>query len=131
MGKISGENADFTVITSDNPRYEDPMAIIYEIEKGIIPVSKNYVLVSEREEAIKYAINYAKKGDVVLVCGKGCEKYQEKLGIKRLYNDKDTIMNVIGGKVKFRFDVFCRACGYTRFKKIESGTAYFKIRRNT
>jgi len=98
MGKISGENADFTVITSDNPRYEDPMAIIYEIEKGIIPVSKNYVLVSEREEAIKYAINYAKKGDVVLVCGKGCEKYQEKLGIKRLYNDKDTIMNVIGGK---------------------------------
>ena len=78
MGRISGENSDFSVITSDNPRYEEPMEIISDIEKGILEVSSKYVSI-------------ATEGDVVLIAGKGGEKYQEVLGIKHLYNDKDTI----------------------------------------
>ena len=91
MGEISGELADFTVITSDNPRYEEPMDIIREIEKGVLRKTRDYVIAERREEAIDYAVRYAKKGDVILVAGKGSEKYQEIIGIKRLYNDKDTV----------------------------------------
>lgn len=96
MGKISGELSDFTIITSDNPRFEEPMEIISEIEKGVLEVSKNYVAIQDRTEGIKYALNYAKKGDVVLIAGKGAEKYQEILGIKHLYNDKDTVNGILG-----------------------------------
>ena len=99
MGRISGEFADFTVITSDNPRYEEPMDIIRQIEEGILQKNKNYVLVQDRTEGIRYALNLAKKGDVVLVAGKGSEKYQEILGIKHFYNDKDTIIEIIEGKI--------------------------------
>lgn len=95
MGKICGEIADFTVITSDNPRYEDPMDIINEIEKGILQSTKKYVIVQDRKEAIKYALNLAEKGDIVLIAGKGSEKYQEVLGIKHLYNDKDTVKEIL------------------------------------
>lgn len=99
MGKISGELADFTVVTSDNPRYEEPMEIIRQIEQGLLEINKNYVLVQERVEGIRYALNLASDGDVVLVAGKGSEKYQEILGIKHLYNDKDTILEIIEGKI--------------------------------
>ncbi len=96
MGKVSGELADFSVITSDNPRYEEPMDIIYEIEKGVLEKTKNYVLIQDRAEAIKYAIQIAKKDDIILICGKGSENFQEVLGIKNRYNDKDTVNNVLG-----------------------------------
>lgn len=95
MGKISGELADFTVLTTDNPRYEEPMEIIWQIEKGIINVSKKYVIVQDRKSAIEYALKMAKKDDIVLVAGKGSENYQEVLGIKKPYNDKDTIIEII------------------------------------
>ena len=91
MGRISGENADLTIITSDNPRYEEPMDIIFEIEKGVLSVTKNYVLIQDRKSAIEYAIEKAKDGDIILVAGKGSEKYQEILGVKSFYNDKETI----------------------------------------
>ncbi len=97
MGEISGKLADFTVITSDNPRYEEPMDIIFEIEKGILSSSKNYALIQDRVEAIRYALDMAKRGDVVLIAGKGSEKYQEILGIKHVYNDKDTVNEIIRG----------------------------------
>ncbi len=95
MGLISGKYADFTVITSDNPRYEEPMEIMFEIEKGMIEASKNYILIQDRYSAIEYAFNMASLGDIILVAGKGCEKYQEVLGIKRLYNDKDTVDSIV------------------------------------
>lgn len=95
MGEISGKYADFTVITSDNPRYEEPMDIIWEIEKGVLAESKSYVIVERREEAIAYALNMAKTGDVVLIAGKGAERYQEVFGIKRPYNDKDTVEELL------------------------------------
>ena len=98
MGKISGNLADFTVITSDNPRYEEPMEIILEIEKGMLFSSRNYVLIQDRSHAIKYALENAEKDDVILIAGKGSEKYQEILGIKHPYNDKDTVMELIGGE---------------------------------
>jgi len=98
MGEISAKNADFTVITSDNPRYEDPMEIISAIEKGVLTVNKKYVAIEDREDAIKYAIDLLKKGDVLLIAGKGSEKYQEVLGIKKLYNDKDTVIEYMRRK---------------------------------
>ncbi len=91
MGEISGSLADFTIITSDNPRYEEPIEIMSQIEKGILKKTKKYLLIEDREEAIKYGLDIAVKGDVVLIAGKGSEQYQEVLGIKRLYNDKDTV----------------------------------------
>lgn len=97
MGKISASVADFTVITSDNPRFEEPMDIMTEIEKGHLQVSKNYIMIQDRVEGIKYAISMAKKNDVILIAGKGGEKYQEVLGIKHLYNDKDTVNEIVRG----------------------------------
>ncbi len=97
MGEISGKLADFTVVTSDNPRYEEPMEIIMEIEKGVLKQSKSYVLIQDRKDAIEYAMNMADEGDVIVVAGKGSEKYQETLGIKRVYNDKDTVSEIIRG----------------------------------
>lgn len=96
MGRISGELADFTIITSDNPRYEEPMEILYQIEKGIMNVTNKYVLIENREDAINYAISNAKKGNVILIAGKGAENYQEVFGIKKLYNDKDTVKGLLG-----------------------------------
>ncbi len=94
MGEISGELADFTVITSDNPRFEEPMDIIFEIEKGVLTKSKEYVLIQDRAQAIKYAMQMATKDDLILIAGKGSENYQEILGIKHLYNDKDKIKEI-------------------------------------
>ena len=67
------------------------MEIIREIEVGLLSRTREYVVVQNRKDAIGYALGYAKTGDVVLVAGKGCEKYQEILGIKHPYNDKDCI----------------------------------------
>ena len=95
MGEISGKLADFTVITSDNPRYEDPLDIIMQIEKGMRKVNKNYVIVVDREKAISYSINILKKGDILIIAGKGGENYQEIMGVKHFYNDVSVIKEVI------------------------------------
>ena len=96
MGEISGKLADFTIVTSDNPRYEEPMEIMMEIEKGLLEKTKSYVLIQNRADAIEYAINTAKENDVIVIAGKGSETYQETLGIKQVYNDKDTVREIIG-----------------------------------
>ncbi|MDE6676192.1 MAG: UDP-N-acetylmuramoyl-L-alanyl-D-glutamate--2,6-diaminopimelate ligase, partial [Clostridia bacterium] len=95
MGKVAAEHCDFAVITSDNPRYEDPLEIISAIEKGFLPVSKNYTVIEEREVATRYAIGLLEKGDVLLVAGKGGECEQEIMGIKYSYNDKAVINSVL------------------------------------
>jgi UDP-N-acetylmuramoyl-L-alanyl-D-glutamate--2,6-diaminopimelate ligase len=76
MGKIAAENADFLVVTSDNPRSEDADAIIKDILAGIDGEDTPYVVVTNRREAIKYAITHAKKDDVIVLAGKGHEDYQ-------------------------------------------------------
>jgi len=76
MGKISGEIADYTIITSDNPRTEDPSFILDEIEDGIKEVTSNYTRVEERDLAIREALRIAQKDDIVVIAGKGHEPYQ-------------------------------------------------------
>ena len=87
MGKISAELSDVTVLTSDNPRMEDPVKIIKDIEKGISGISDSYVIIPDRYEAIKYALNIAVKGDTVLLAGKGHEDYIIK-GTKKIHFDE-------------------------------------------
>lgn len=96
MGKIAAENSDFCIITSDNPRYEDPYDIITEIEKGLKNSGKRYVTVTDREAATEYALNLIGKDDILLVAGKGGEYYQEIMGIKHSYNDNLIIKKIIG-----------------------------------
>ncbi|MCR4434567.1 MAG: UDP-N-acetylmuramoyl-L-alanyl-D-glutamate--2,6-diaminopimelate ligase [Clostridiales bacterium] len=76
MGEISGRIADFTIITSDNPRTEAPEAIIKDIEEGIKGVNAEYITIVERRDAIKYAIANAAAGDIIVLAGKGHETYQ-------------------------------------------------------
>ncbi len=78
MGEISGRLSDYTVITSDNPRTEDPLFIIAQIEEGVRKAAdrSRYSVIPDRREAIGYAINMARPGDVVLIAGKGHETYQ-------------------------------------------------------
>jgi len=95
MGETSGEIADFTVVTSDNPRYEESLDIISEIEKGVIEKTKSYVAIEDRKEAIEYAIKHAIHGDAILIAGKGSENYQEILGIKHPFNDKDIVEEIL------------------------------------
>lgn len=76
MGKTAGEYADFTIITSDNPRTEDPERIVRDIEEGIKGTGKPYICIVNRREAIEYAIANALPGDVIILAGKGHETYQ-------------------------------------------------------
>ena len=96
MGETAAKGSDFAVLTSDNPRYEDPCAIITEIEKGFRRHSDRYVCVEEREKAIAYALGRLREGDVLLIAGKGGETYQEIMGIKYAYNDKTVLRSMIG-----------------------------------
>ena len=96
MGKVAAEYADFCIITSDNPRYEDPYDIISQIEEGLRPSGKAYVTVTDRQTATEYAVRLLKEGDILLVAGKGGENYQEVMGIKHSYSDNTVIKNIIG-----------------------------------
>ena len=96
MGVTAARLSDFAVLTSDNPRFEDPMAILSEIETGFRTVSENYVVIEERERAIAYAVSMLQKGDVLLLAGKGGETYREVMGIKYDYNDKAVIKSILG-----------------------------------
>ncbi|MDD5292232.1 MAG: cyanophycin synthetase [Candidatus Omnitrophica bacterium] len=86
MGKVASELADFTIITSDNPRFENPKSIISDIKKGIS--RKNYICIADRKDAIEKAIEMAREGDVVLVAGKGHEDYQIIKDKKFAFNDR-------------------------------------------
>lgn len=82
MGEVSGRLADFTVITSDNPRFEEPEAIIEDIKEGIGKTGGEYVEICDRREAIGYVISHAQEGDLIVLAGKGHEDYQEIRGQK-------------------------------------------------
>lgn len=76
MGEISGRFSDYSIITSDNPRTEDPEAIVAQIEEGIKRTDGEYKVIVDRREAIAYALDFAEKGDVIILAGKGQETYQ-------------------------------------------------------
>lgn len=95
MGKIAGEYADFTVVTSDNPRYEEPYSIIREIEKGLRDKTLKYITIQNRYMATGYAVSRLKSGDVLIIAGKGAENYQDVMGVKLNYNDKEAVRDII------------------------------------
>ena len=91
MGEIAGKKSDFTVLTSDNPRYEDPLDILSEIEKGYRKFGSRYVVVPDRARAIEYALQMLGDGDVLLIAGKGGEDTQEIMGIKYPFDDQTVV----------------------------------------
>ena len=95
MGQISASIADFTIITSDNPRTEKPESIVQEIEVGAKKSKGKYITIVDRTEAIKYAINMATKNDIIVLAGKGHETYQEINGVKKHYDEREIIKEVI------------------------------------
>lgn len=100
MGEIAGEYADFTVLTSDNPRFEDPDAIINDVEKGLKKKTDNYITCEDRRKAIAYALSYIQDGDVLLIAGKGAEDYQEIMGTKLPFNDKKYVLELLRSEDK-------------------------------
>ena len=100
MGRIALELADNVVVTSDNPRTEDPELIIDEIETALkeIPAGKTSVRLSDRREAINYDIAQAGADDVVLIAGKGHENYQEIKGIKHHFDDKEVLKDIFANE---------------------------------
>lgn len=106
MGEVSGNMADLTIITSDNPRDEEPQAIIDDIRAGIAKTEGEFVEIIDRKEAIRYAIMNAKAGDVIVLAGKGHEDYQEIKGKKYHMDERDLIREVLEEE-----DV-SKICGY-------------------
>ena len=96
MGEISGKIADYTIITSDNPRTEKPELIVKEIESGIKKTNGKYEVVVDRIEAIKTAINMAGKTDIIVLAGKGHEPYQEINGVKYPFDERKIVNDIIG-----------------------------------
>ena len=95
MGEIGGQLADFCILTSDNPRSEDPMQILAAIEKGIKPTGKPYTVIENRREAIRYALRMAREGDVLVLAGKGHETYQEINGVKYPFDEKVVVEELL------------------------------------
>lgn len=95
MGKIATRKSTLAIITSDNPRTENPAEIIKEIEAGVEPQNySKYTAIPDRKEAIKMAIKFAEPKDIILVAGKGHEDYQEINGVKHHFDDKEVIMEL-------------------------------------
>lgn len=99
MGEISGRLADFTVITTDNPRNEDPSIIMKEIEDGVKKTKGLYKIIENRKDAIAFAMRIAWKNDLVLIAGKGHETYQELKNGKRIDFDERKVVKDIADKM--------------------------------
>lgn len=95
MGEVSGKLADLTIITSDNPRKEEPLAIMADIETGIKKTTGNYVMIPDRKDAIRFAIREGKPGDIVVLAGKGHEDYQEINGVKYPMDERVLIQEIL------------------------------------
>lgn len=98
MGRIAGTYSDYCVITSDNPRYENPQYIAAEIEAGMKLTECAYSVALDRREAIKTAIEYYKEGDLIVIAGKGHEKYQLINGQKLPFDDEEIVKEIIHTK---------------------------------
>ncbi len=95
MGEVSGKLADFTIITSDNPRFEEPLDIIADIVTGISKTDGKYIEIPDRKEAIRYAIQNGKRGDIIVLAGKGHEDYQEIKGVKYPMDERVLISEIL------------------------------------
>ncbi len=95
MGEIVGRLADFSILTSDNPRTEDPDAILRSIEEGMRKTDGKYVVIENRREAIRYALEMGQEGDVIILAGKGNETYQDIMGVKRPFDEKVVVRELL------------------------------------
>ena len=95
MGEISGKIADYTIITSDNPRTEEPEKIVKQIEEGIKKTKGKYEVIVDRTQAIERAIKIADKKDIIILAGKGHEPYQEINGVKHDFDERVIVRNII------------------------------------
>ena len=100
MGEVSGRHADFTILTSDNPRYEDPEAILDDIEIGMKRTKGKYIRIADRRDAIAYAIHNGLPGDVIVLAGKGHEDYQEICGKKYPMDERVLIADILAEDAK-------------------------------
>ena len=98
MGEVSGTLADLTIITSDNPRYEEPMDIIEDIKTGIEKTDGKFLTICDRKEAIQYAISHGERGDIIVLAGKGHEDYQEIKGVKYPMDERELIRQILAGE---------------------------------
>ena len=98
MGRIGTELADKAIITSDNPRTEDPEAIIADITPGADQAGKAYEVVVDRREAIRHAMEIAKKDDIIVLAGKGHETYQEIMGVKHHMDEREIVAEILEEK---------------------------------
>lgn len=95
MGEVSGNYADLTIITSDNPRFEKPQDIIEDIKTGINKTNGKYIEICDRKEAIAYAIDHGQPGDIIVLAGKGHEDYQEIKGVKYPMDERVLIADIL------------------------------------
>ena len=95
MGEVSGRLADVTIITSDNPRFEKPEDIIADIVTGMEKTEGEYITITDRKEAIAYAISHGEEGDIIVLAGKGHEDYQEIEGVKYPMDERVLIEEII------------------------------------
>ena len=96
MAEVACEYSDKVIFTADNPRSEDPLEILKEMERGVNVVArKKYITISDRREAIKTAVTLAGKEDIILIAGKGHEKYQEIKGVKHDFDDKKILLEMM------------------------------------
>ena len=95
MGEVSSRLADLTVVTSDNPRDEEPMDIINDILQGVHKADGEYVTIPDRKEAIRYCMENAKDGDIIVLAGKGHEDYQEIKSVKHHMDERELIADII------------------------------------
>ena len=95
MGEIAGKLADYSILTSDNPRFEDPMTILAAIEEGIKPTGAKYEVIESRRDAIRQAMEMAVGGDIIVLAGKGHETYQEICGVKHPFDEKEIVLELL------------------------------------
>ena len=95
MGEIGARLADIAIITSDNPRTEDPAAIIAMITPGADETGKPYEVVIDRIEAIRRAMTIAQKDDIIVLAGKGHETYQEIMGVKHHMDEREIVADIL------------------------------------
>jgi UDP-N-acetylmuramoyl-L-alanyl-D-glutamate--2,6-diaminopimelate ligase len=92
MAQTACDLSDRVILTSDNPRTEDPAQILRDMEQGLTSAAKRkYISIADRKEAIKTAVSFANREDIILVAGKGHEKYQDINGVKNVFDDKEVL----------------------------------------
>jgi UDP-N-acetylmuramoyl-L-alanyl-D-glutamate--2,6-diaminopimelate ligase len=94
-GEVASKYADLSILTADNPRYEDNNDIIEDILVGMKKNKGEYIIIPDRRDAIKYSINNTKEGDVILILGRGAEEYQEINGIRSPFNDEKVVREIV------------------------------------